>query len=699
MRKISTLFLSSAFALCGMAQEPLLSVTFDADGPVLGGGAKSEASHAVEAVGTTKTIYNAATGKWLGTTDQNYGVFKVTYDADDAVGTAFSKAATWELLFSLQHNQCVKTTPTASYNGTGKFFSSQQGGGWSMRKTAADDLLFAYCTGDAATENKVGGGNVAYLQTGQYYHIVVTADQTTKKLVLYFNGKKVADADVDANDFRFPQIGTATGLKGMMYCLGGDPSSDATKFEQTTRASFVFANVYEGALTEEQVAKLYDTQDVKYFTETKKPTTTDLIMDPVFGKDGAVTDASAYKGSILTAGTMVTQYNADQKRYEIYSEEANNANFYYRVFGDEPSIQKQMGDQYSYEVYMKAATATPAAIMSALSAQQSGGFGFEFQTTGVIKSNFSTYGYRTSKSAAGAMNVQPASEAGALDTEWAHYIVSVDRTTLSSVIYKNGVKIAEASNTADSPARAGASFPYAPHQWFCINGDASSNINKESCDYPFQGQISIARVWGKALTAVDAQALYQEAVTAEYDVAIDAKGSAVCYPYAVTVPAGVDACVAVLNAEKEVELKKYAEAGEVIPYGTAVVLIPRTGGINVKMAAADLSTATVKDAPAENLLEGSYAFKTAGENELYNLVNGEFKVAAAGDVLPCTAWLPYADKEGNPYKIASNILNGVDKVVLDNAKSSRAYNLQGQPVNEDTYKGIVIKNGKKYLNK
>ncbi len=683
-----------------MAQEPLLSVTFDANGPVLGlgGAAVSDTSHTVEAMGTTKSIYNAATGKWLGATEQNYGVYKVTYDADDAVGTAFSKAATWELLFSLQHNQAVKKTPTASYNGTCKFFSSQQSGGWSMRKTAADDLLFAYCTSDAATENLVGGANLAYLQTGVYYHIVVTADQTDKKLVLYVNGKKIADANINENDFRFPQIGTATGLKGMVYCLGGDPSSSEA-FEQTGRASFVFANIYDGALTEEQVAKLYDTQDVKYFTEAKKPSTTDLIMDPVFGKDGAVTDASAYKGSILTAGTMTTQYNADQKRYEINSEEANNANFYYRVFGDDPSIQKQMGNQYSYEVYIKAATATPAAIMSALSAQQSGGFGFELQTTGVIKGNFASYGYRTSKSAAGAMNVNPASEAGTLDTEWAHYIVSMDRTTLSSVIYKNGAKIAEASNTADSPARAGASFPYAPHQWFCINGDASNKVDMASCDYPFQGQISIARVWGKALTAVDAQALYMEATTTEYDVAIDAKGSAVCYPYAVTVPAGVDACVAVQNAEKEVELQKYAEPGEVIPYGTAVILIPRTGAINVKMAAADLATATVKDAPAENLLEGSYAFKTAGENELYTLVNGEFKVADAGNVLPCTAWLPYADKEGNPYKIAANIINGVDKVVLDNAKSGRTYNLQGQPVNEDTYQGIVIKNGKKYLNK
>ena len=113
MRKIFTLLVSGAFAACGMAQDPLLSVTFDANGPVLGGTAATEGTHelttasssTVTAVTTAKTLC-AANGTWIGATNagsSTYGVYKVTYNSNDAVGTAFANAATWEILVSLQH--------------------------------------------------------------------------------------------------------------------------------------------------------------------------------------------------------------------------------------------------------------------------------------------------------------------------------------------------------------------------------------------------------------------------------------------------------------------------------------------------------------------------------------------------------------------------------------------------------------------
>ena len=197
----------------------------------------------------------------------------------------------------------------------------------------------------------------------------------------------------------------------------------------------------------------------------------------------------------------------------------------------------------------------------------------------------------------------------------------------------------------------------------------------------------------------DCSLLYGEATTTEYSANLKANGTAVCLPYNVTLPDGVDAYVAKVGSVGKVEYEKYAEAGKVIPYGTPVILKPRNGAITTTLYAADLSTATVEDAPAENLLEGSFASKVASAKEVYTYDNGGFSVAAAStSINPCSAWLPYADKDGNPYTLSASIV-GLDKVVKENTGNGKAYNLQGQPVNEETYKGIIVKNGKKYLNK
>ena len=166
---------------------------------------------------------------------------------------------------------------------------------------------------------------------------------------------------------------------------------------------------------------------------------------------------------------------------------------------------------------------------------------------------------------------------------------------MTSYLYMNGKQIATGYNkTGAANSHFGLSFPYAPQQILCI-------------------------------------------------------GTAVCLPYNVTLPDGVDAYVAKVGSVGKVEYEKYAEAGNVIPYGTAVILKPRTGAVTVTLQAADLSTAKVEDAPAENLLEGSFAYKTPGENELYTYGDNGFTLAAASaSIDPCSAWLPYAEATPTP---------------------------------------------------
>ena len=55
-------------------------------------------------------------------------------------------------------------------------------------------------------------------------------------------------------------------------------------------------------------------------------------------------------------------------------------------------------------------------------------------------------------------------------------------------------------------------------------------------------------------------------------------------------------------------------------------------------------------------------------------------------------------KSGNHIYSINGVVSGVDNITVDKNVDAPAYNVAGQRVN-DAYKGIVVKNGKKYLNK
>ena len=82
-----------------------------------------------------------------------------------------------------------------------------------------------------------------------------------------------------------------------------------------------------------------------------------------------------------------------------------------------------------------------------------------------------------------------------------------------------------------------------------------------------------------------------------------------------------------------------------IPYGTPVII--KGDASTYTFNAADLSddavVAKIKDAPAKNLLVGSFATKKAQADQLYAISTSaaEFDKAAADDILDAQqAWLP-----------------------------------------------------------
>ena len=211
-----------------------------------------------------------------------------------------------------------------------------------------------------------------------------------------------------------------------------------------------------------------------------------------------------------------------------------------------------------------------------------------------------------------------------------------------SYLYIDGVKVVEyevpTNKFGSTPnlTLQHTAFPDVPHQWFCFNGDTKahhhSDAAADTCDFGWKGDIVYGRVWGKALTADDAAALSTQARATSLKVTVGAsKVTTAIFPFAAVVPAGVKAYVVDAISSGEANTVLYASEGEVIPYGTPVLLYGATGTYTFN--AAELTSATVKAAPSKNLLTGSFASKVAEADQISVLrADGTgFETAAADD--------------------------------------------------------------------
>ena len=702
------------FACAGLmvnaeVNEPVLSLSFDQNGLVVGGTDAASESHATRTMGTVMTFQNVLDGKWLGATEQN-GVFAVKYDANDGVGQALQGSFTIEFLANVVTNSGrTYTTKESGESGTIKIFSTEQSGGWTIAKDRKDGLFFEIGfdknpDDDVLKNEYYKVCNKFYNPTGRYYQYVAVYDQANHVLKLFCNGKLVDSKEtVQEQSFVFPAIGEIKREKGMDLFMGGDTHPDSPNYiENGNRTVFVHGNIYPGAMTDDEVAALYNTPEIKSYTEMKTVGHTAMFIDAVFGKDGAVKNNTAFNQTLETAGTMVTQWNAEQMRYETVQDTANNQNFYYCDTYKDLRVTEMLADALSYEVYMKAGTATPAATMSPISMQQGGGFGFEFQKTGIVKFNFNTYGWRTTVNAAGNDGPHCSTPAGTLTTDYDHYVVVANRPdSLYSCIYKNGELLVQSFSEND-PSVLGTHLPYTGYQWVAIGGDAKWKADHSSCDFPFQGNISIARAWGKSLTEEDVKALYAQATSTSSVVTFNEYGLAtVCLPFAAKLPEGVDAYIANNDNGNTVNMMKVAKGGEVLPYGLPVLLAyGKTGDVTI--SAADLtveSALEISDYP--NQLEGSFVTTQMAAGDAYVLSGNAFVKCEAG-TLPAKAVWFNADVNNVDSKALENVVRP-DPVGVKAVESAQKlekdvyYDLEGRKVSNPG-RGIYIKNGVKVFN-
>ena len=700
------------FACAGLmvnaeVNEPVLSLSFDQNGLVVGGTDAASESHATRTMGTVMTFQNMLDGKWLGATEQN-GVFAIKYNANDGVGQALQGSFTIEFLANVVTNSGRSYAPDESgESATIKIFSTEQSGGWTIAKDRKDGLFFEIGFDKNPDDGKLKNEyykvcNKFYNPTGRYYQYVAVYDQANHVLKLFCNGQLVASKETAPEQmFVFPNIGDTKRVTGMDLFLGGDTGGSSTHIENGNRTVFVHGNIYPGAMTDDEVAALYNTPEIKSYTEMKTVGHTAMFIDAVFGKDGAVKNNTAFNQTLETAGTMVTQWNAEQMRYETVQDTANNQNFYYCDTYKDLRVTEMLADALSYEVYMKAGTATPAATMSPISMQQGGGFGFEFQKTGLVKFNFNTYGLRTTKGNAGNDGPNCSTPEGTLSTDYDHYVVVANRPgSLYSRIYKNGELLVE-NVSGNDPSFMGTHLPYTGYQWVAIGGDAKWKADHSSCDYPFQGNISIARAWGKALTEEDVKALYAQATSTSSVVTFNEYGLAtVCLPFAAKLPEGVDAYIGYKDYGNAVYTMKVAKGGDVLPYGLPVLLAyGKTGDVTI--SAADLTVESALEIAEPNQLEGSFVTTQMAAGDAYVLSGNAFVKCEAG-TLPANAVWFNADVNDIDSKTLLNVVrpNPVGVKAVESAQKLEKdvyYDLEGRKVSNPG-RGIYIKNGVKVFN-
>ena len=700
------------FACAGLmanaeVNQPVLSLSFDQNGLVVGGTDAASESHATRTMGTVMTFQNMLDGKWLGATEQN-GVFAIKYDANDGVGQALQGSFTIEFLANVVTNAGRSYTPKESNeSATIKIFSTEQGGGWTIAKDRADGLFFEIGFDKTPDDDVLKNEyykvcDKFYNPTGRYYQYVAVYDQANHVLKLFCNGQLVASKETALEQiFVFPAIGETSREKGMDLFLGGDTGQNPTYIENGNRTVFVHANIYPGAMTDEEVAAQYNTTEVKAYTEMKTVGHTAMFIDAVFGKDGAVKNNTAFNQTLETAGTMVTQWNAEQMRYETVQDTANDKNFYYCDTYKDLRVTEMLADALSYEVYMKAGTATPEATMSPISMQQGGGFGVEFQKTGLVKFNFNTYGLRSLKGNAGNDGPHCSTPEGTLSTDYDHYVFVANRPgSLYSRIYKNGELLVE-NVSGNDPNVLGTHLPYTGYQWVAIGGDAKWKADHSTCDFPFQGNISIARAWGKALTGEDVKALYAQAKSTSSVVTFNEYGLAtVCLPFAAKLPEGVDAYIGYKDYGNAIYTMKVAKGGDVLPYGLPVLLAyGKTGDVTI--SAADLTEESALEIAEPNQLEGSFVTTQMAAGDAYVLSGNAFVKCEAG-TLPAKAVWFNADVNNVDSKTLLNVVrpNPVGVKAVESAQKLEKdvyYDLEGRKVSNPG-RGIYIKNGVKVFN-
>jgi hypothetical protein len=210
----------------------------------------------------------------------------------------------------------------------------------------------------------------------------------------------------------------------------------------------------------------------------------------VFGDNGAATDVSALHQFVQHGAILPQTY-----RNPAYSDTwtavfTGSESCFYKVdYRNNTTVKSAFVNAFSMETLYK-----PRQVgnMTPLSAQDSGGAGIEQSSGGVIQ--FWAHiggGYQTLNS---SVTVIPG--------QYYHVVGAYDRVAGRMTIYVNGQRAGNrmVSGSFAFPANVDA-------HWIGIGGDASTGANAQ---FPLNGEVVRARMYGKALSLDEVKLLYEK---------------------------------------------------------------------------------------------------------------------------------------------------------------------------------------------
>ena len=676
--------------------ERLLDLSFTADGIINQGTYDSRVGKRGGAI----TVYDAERDIYYGCTKaKKTDYFYATYDEDTPLANAFNGNVTWEMLVRLDgladHNNEISRTC---------ILGNEENGGWAFYNS---DLASSFCyqnvSGVKSTMKSISGDSI--LIAGKFYHLVVTMDRTSHIMRYFINGKLACTGTRAGSDMKMPQCGSSKGHKNMWICLGGDAtggvySSSTLGAENSSACTFVFARIYDGALSQNAAIGLYN-DNVKRFTEPKTLQGSELLLDMQLTPDSIINFAPSFRNKpVVMMGDIPVNYNVNVNQYEAQFNGVRSQFFKY-FLGDNPSIMNQLADAYSVEVFCKTSSALPSTNIRVLGCGNGYGFGLQMESKGNIGYCTTTLG---NKSDGTYVKTQWSwAGAGSLTVDYTHYVIVYDRKNYKSQFYINGAL----AYTRWLTFKECSIFEWAPSEWLAIGGDASGTYDKTSStvNYPFQGDVALVRIYSKALNQTEVQSLQDILSVQEQSYKVGASGYvAVCLPYVYQVPEGCTAFIVSEIVSPSVKLRPIAQAGELVPYGTPVI-IKGTAKSSIMLTALNKSEVDAKyllPLSQENLLVGTYPGKTLATNEGYYLkpaVTSKCIYRATSDVtLPAfSCYLP-SDEKRSYYKLEEEATTDISRLTGDMSSMNEEaiYDLSGRKVGNDKMKsGIYIKSGKK----
>lgn len=674
--------------------ERLLDISFTADGIVNNG---TYTDGRIGKHGAATVAYDATNDTYYGCTKaKTSDYFYATYDENTPLADAFNNNVTWEML--------VRLDGLADENGnisrTCFLGNEEGGGGWAFYNSAlASSFSYSHKSGVKSSVKSIAGDSI--LVAGKFYHLVVTMDRTSHVIRYFINGKLACTGTRAGTDMKMPQCGTTRGRKGMWICLGGDATTGTytAGAENSSACSFVFARVYNGALTQTAAINLYN-DDVKRFTEPQPSHGPELLLDCEFAPTGAFNFAPSYRDKeVAMVGEVPVNYNADVNLYESQFDKTRTQFFKYNI-GDSPSIMNQLSDAFSVEVFCTTNAALPSANMRPMSMLNGFGFGLQMSTKGNIGYTATTLGNKADGTFAKSQ-MNWAGE-GILTDAYTHYVIVYDRKNYRSQFYING----ELADTRWLTFKECPIYEFTPSTWLAIGGDAKGNYDATTTTgtFAFLGNIGMVRIYGKALSQSQVSELANIQNTQEKNFTLGTNGYVpVCLPYIYQVPEGYTAFIVTEIASPSVMLTPIAQAGEIVPYGTPVII---KGAAKSTITLTALNKNEVDEeylSPMwpENLLAGAYPGKTLLTNEGYYLKTtgaNLYRATSTVNLPPFSCYLPSAEKR-TFFKIEE--LENPDGIKSPKsfpvAKGSNGiYDLSGRKV-KSMQKGVYIQNGKKVL--